>query len=298
MPISYVKETIEVGAFETDENGEALIVRKINLKEGKRRQLLQVDLFEDAIPYTVTGQEAIQLVVSAYPSVPTKMRLATNPPIIRNRLVSAGDDSVLFKAVGDPSDESAQTRTSFDQFPDKQIAAVNSSVFYSDQLFVTIKWDGRENTAYGNIALSLLFVFKETSVNNLTATLGKMAEQHDAMCALIMSTGTMTTITKLRGNTFPAWRFGGIRPEHTINPSATNAFFLEINTRDAEQMSDTTLIRQTVADARRMSLFDDAFGERRPDWIKFGLPPGVIAGAMRSEAVPLKYADNGNTLMF
>tara|TARA_Y100001938_G_C8079130_1_gene427984 strand:+ start:698 stop:1594 length:897 start_codon:yes stop_codon:yes gene_type:complete len=298
MPLSYVKETIEINSFETDENGEALIVRKINLKEGQRRQLVQVDLFEDAIPFTVTGNEVIQLVVSAYPSVPTDMRLASNPPIITDRLVSAGDDSVLFKAIGDPSPQDAQNRTSFDQFPSVQIAAANAAVFYSDQVYITLKWDGAANTAYGNIALSFLFVFKETSVNNLTATLGKMAEQHDAMCALVMSTGHMTTSNILRGNTFPMWRYGGIRPEHTISPTATNSFFLEIDTRDAETMSDTAQIRQAVADARGMSAFDQAMGDRRPDWMKLELNQGIIAGAIRSDPVPLKFADNGNTLMF
>lgn len=298
MPISYVKETVEISAFETDANGEALIVRKINLKEGKRRQLLQVDLFEDAIPYTVTGDEAIQLVVSAYPSVPTDMRLASNPPIINDRLVSAGDDSVLFKAIGDPSSQNEQNRTSFDQFPSKEIAAANASVFYSDQIYITIKWNGEADTAYGNIALSFLFVFKETNVNALTATLGKMAEQHDAMCALVMSTGHMTSANTLRGNTFPMWRYGGIRPEHTISPIATNSFFLEIDTRDAENMSTTTQIRQSVADARAMSAFDAPFGDRRPDWLKMDLNQGIVAGPIRSDPIPLKFADNGNTLMY
>lgn len=298
MPISYVKETVEIVSFETNADGEALIVRKINLKGGKRRQLLQVDLFEDAIPYTVSGQEAIQLVVSAYPSVPTNMRLATNPPIITDRLVAAGDDSVLFKAIGDPSDESQQTRTSFDQFPSKEIAAANASEFYSDQIYITIKWNGVADTAYGNIALSFLFVFKETNVNALTATLGKMAEQHDAMCAQVMSTGHMTTIGNLQGNTFPMWRYGGIRSEHTISPTATNSFFLEIDTRDAESMSTTAQIRQNVADARAMSAYDAPFGNRRPDWLKMNLNQGIVAGPIRADPIPLKFADNGNTLMY
>ena len=118
------------------------------------------------------------------------------------------------------------------------------------------------------------------------------------MCALVMSTGHMTTSNILRGNTFPMWRYGGIRPEHTISPTATNSFFLEIDTRDAETMSDTAQIRQAVADARGMSAFDQAMGDRRPDWMKLELNQGIIAGAIRSDPVPLKFADNGNTLMF
>lgn len=94
------------------------------------------------------------------------------------------------------------------------------------------------------------------------------------------------------------WRYGGIRPEHTISPLATNAFFLEINTRDAEDMSTTTQIRQTVADARQMGTFDSAFGLRRPDWLKMDLNQGIVSGAIRADPIPLKYFDNGNTRMF
>lgn len=35
MALSYVKETVEVISFDTDANGEAIIVRKINLEAGK-----------------------------------------------------------------------------------------------------------------------------------------------------------------------------------------------------------------------------------------------------------------------
>ena len=297
MPISYVKETVEIQTFDTDANGEAIIVRRINLESGKRRQLVQVDFFEDAIPFTTTGQEQIQFVVSAYPSVPTDMRYASQV-VIPDRLVSAGDDSVLFKAVGEPSDPTVVKRTSYAQFPSTQIAAANFAEFYSDHIYITIKWDGTPNTAYGNIGLSFLFVFKETNVSAITGTLGKMAEQHDAMCALIMSTGSMTSQATLRGNTFPAWRYGGIRPEHTITPTATNSFFLEIDTRDPESMSTTAQIRQNVADARRMAAYDGAFGERRPDWLREELNAGITTGPIRSDQVPLKYADNGNTRMF
>jgi len=298
MAISYVKETIEVKSFETNDKGEAIIVRKINLKGGKRRQLVQVDFFEDAIPYTESGQEAMQFVVSAYPSIPTAMRFSSNPPTIDDRLVAAGDDSVLFKAIGKTGSANTWEPTQYTQFPSKEISATNTSEFYSDQLYITLKWDGQPEVAYGNIALSFLFVFNEVNVNNLTATLGKMAEQHDAMCALYMSTGHMTSQTILRGNTFPMWRYGGIRSEHTISPTATNSFFLDIDTRDAEEMSTTAQIRQTVADARAMSAFDEAFGDRRPDWLTMDLNQGIIAGPTRADPIPLKYADNGNTLMY
>lgn len=93
------------------------------------------------------------------------------------------------------------------------------------------------------------------------------------------------------------WRYGGIRPEHMITPDATNAYFLPINTRDAEAMSSTPQIRQAVSDARQMSAFDEAFGDKRPDWLKEHLNSGIIAGAVRDQWPPIKHADNGNVRM-
>ncbi len=113
-----------------------------------------------------------------------------------------------------------------------------------------------------------------------------------------MSNGYMQSLAVLRGNTFPMWRFGGIRPEHMITPIAANAYFLPINTRDAETMTTTPGIRQAVADSRAMSAFDAPFGDRRPDWIRMHLNAGIIAGPVRDQWPPLKYADNGNTRMF
>ena len=154
------------------------------------------------------------------------------------------------------------------------------------------------DTVISNVAYSFLMVLNDKNVPYLEHALGVLAESHDAMCALTMSNGHMISISNLRGNTFPSWRFGGIRPENTIPPLAANSFFLEIDTRDADQMVDLSAIRQSVADARAMAPFDAPFGIKRPDWLKLHLNQGIISGPIRADPVPLKYADNGNTLMF
>ena len=297
MAMSIIKETIELDSVTADNDGNVFLTKRINLKTGSRHMLLQMDVFEDAyidVPDEPLRQN-IEMVITPYPAIPTNMIYQFNPPQQTKRYPAAGDDSVLFKIRLDVNQNLLSTS---DQFPSPEIAAQNKSFFYTDHIYINLAIHGAPNQTYNNIAYSFMFVLQDKSVSVLEHTLGVLAESHNAMCALTMSNGHMNTMSNLRGNTFPTWRFGGIRPEHTISPTAANSFFLEIDTRDAEEMVTTAAVRQVVADSRRMSGFDEAFGERRPAWLSMDLNQGIVAGAVRSDPVPLKYADNGNTRMF
>ena len=293
MVVSIVKETIELASVTLDADGNAYLTKKINLKEGYRHQLLQVDMFSDASPDATID---IETVFTAYPAIPTNMdyQPASNTT---NRYPSGGDDSVLFKERRREFNTTISDGSTT-QFPSREIAANNTTVFYTDHVYINMHVMGGAGQVVNNIAFSFLLVLNDKNVPVLEHGIGTLQESHDAMCQLIMSNGHMRRISDLRGNVFPMWRYGGIRPEHMINPTAANAFFLEIDTRDAEQMTNTTLIRQAVADARQMSPFDQAMGDRRPDWLTMDLNQGIIAGAVRADPIPLKYADNGNTRMF
>jgi len=299
MALSIIKETIELESIKTDGDGNAFITKKINLQSGQMHSLLQVDMFQDRFPtfdQTAPQLANMEIVITAYPSIPTDMNFS---PLEVNSYVAAGDDSVMFKLhrqVYDLQRVSSFQVGSEEQFPSKEIAAQNKTFFYTDHVYINMIWRGALITEYQNLAYSFLMVLDSKKVPALTHSLGVMAESHDAMCAAIMSNGRMTSLPVLRGNTFPLWRFGGIRPEHMITPTATNAYFLPVNTRDAESMSTTPQIRQAVADARAMSAYDSPFGDRRPDWLRLNLNSGVVSGAVRDQWPPIKHADNGNVL--
>ena len=294
MAITVIKDTMEQVSFETDADGHAILIRRINLESGFKRQLIQVDVFEDSIPFEVSGNEKYELVIAAYPAIPTNMRFSSGPNVRTNRLPSAGDDSVLFKLNGNQNldDFSAQN-----QFPSEQISARNTAEFYSDHVYITYKLWGDASTAYGNLALSFLLVFDETKVSALTAGIGKMSENYNAMCAEIMSTGSLTNNATLRGNTFPLWRYGGIVGEHMVDPTTSGSFFLEVNTLDNELMQTSATVRANIRDARTMTAFDQPQGLRFPDWILVGLNQGLVSGQVRDQWPPIKHADNGNVRM-
>lgn len=297
MPVSIIKETIELDVVKTDSTGNAWITKRINLDAGKRHFLTQVDVFEDAymdVPDEPARQN-LEIVISPFPAIPTDMIYQYNAPQQDSRYPAAGDDSVLFKARFDIRQNGLSEIT---QFPSLQIAAQNESYFYTDHVYINLHIAGADDTEYHNIALSFMLVLKDVSVSVLEHSLGVLSEQHDAMCALAMSNGAMRSRSALEGNVFPMWRYGGIRPEHTITPIAANSFFLDIATRDAEEMVASAAVRTLVADARQMQAFDAALGLRRPDWLREFLNAGFDAGSIRPNPVPLKYADNGNTLMF
>lgn len=294
MAISIIKETIEIDNVTTDNEGNAFLTKRINLKEGFRHRLVQVDMFNDVLS---SEQFFVETVISPYPSIPTNMEYSSFVPLTR-RFPSGGDDSVLFKEKRNISVNLNDVDLAT-QFPSPEIAAMNATEFYTDHVFINMHFmTTTPDVVITNIAFSFLLVLDDSKVPILTHTLGVLAESHDAMCALTMSNGRMVSIADLRGNVFPTWRFGGIRPEHTLPAGGANSFFLDIDTRDGEQMVPTTAVRQVIQDARKMSAYDAAFGDRRPDWLTMGLNQGLIAGPVRPDAVPLKFADNGNTLMF
>ena len=293
MVVSIIKETIEVEQITTDGNGNAFYTKKINLEAGKKHRLLQVDMFEDAY---VSDFLNIETVITPYPAIPTNMLYQVST-IQTRRYPAGGDNSILFKDRRETTPTGLSDNSAV-QFPSREISANNRSEFYTDHVYINMAFRGASSRDYLNIAFSFMLVLDDKSVPILEHSIGILQESHEAMCALTMSNGHMRSLSALRGNVFPMWRYGGIRPEHTISPLSANSFFLQIDTRDAEDMVDTTSIRQAVGDARRMSAFDEAFGERRPDWMTIGLNQGIVAGAVRSDTIPLKYADNGNTRMF
>lgn len=295
MAISIIKETIELNNARTNAEGNAFLVKRINLKKGKMHKLLQVDTFMDA--YTGANHD-YELVITPYPAIPTNMYY--DYPTQQGRYPSAGDDSVLFKERGLGTFRTSQPTVTGSlpqtrQFPSPEIAAANKSYFYTDHVYINVCFRGPEDTFIENIALSFILVVDDKNVSYIEHTLGLLAESHNAMCAKVMINGHMTTVNKLRGNTFPTWRFGGIRPEHMV----VDTFWLQVASTDDEPMAATTTIRGQVGAARQMAAFDEAFGTPKyPDWIKMNLNQGLTSGPIRSDPIPLKYADNGNTRMF
>ena len=301
MPTSYIRESIELDTIELDDTGFASVVKRINLRSGYRHRVAQVDLFQDSIPLH-SGSESIGLyaeaAISPYPVVPTEMQFKATGTALGNRMPSAANDTILFKAT------SAIRENEFSQlfqFPSPELAANPVYAFYSNELYITLYLHGEASQTVTGLCLSFYLALDNKKVDSLEAGIGILREQHEGHCMELMSNGHMVSKAVLRGNTFPMWRFGGIRPELMSAPTASGGFFLPIASRDEESMQDTTTVRASVALARSMSAFDSAFGSPTPtptpDWFRFNLINGLVSGPVRDQWPPNKHHDNGNVMM-
>jgi len=291
MPLHFIRETLEQETITLDATGEAFVQKRINLRSGFAHNLLQTDLFCDSF-VGVPGQCLAEIIISPYPVIPTTMDLSAQYVGV-GRYPAAGNDLVLFKANCTLIDQQTPV---FDQFPSLQIAAQQKDTFYSDHVYINLHIVGDADAVLSGLALSFLMVVDNKKASVLTSSMGQMAENHDAMCAELMNNGHMTTRAILKGNIFPMWRYGGIRPEFMISPFAAGSFFLQMPSQDEESMQTTAAIRSAVSQARSMGAFDAAFGDKFPDWCRFGLNEGLVSGAVRDQWPPIKHADNGNVL--
>ena len=294
MVRTIVKDSIEVNSVTLDDEGHAYIHRRINLKEGFSHAIEQVDIFFDSWGDFVGQTSPFEVVISPYPQIPTESRISAYSSFL-GAYTAGGDDTVLFKATGLLQD-GGRANPTFKQFPSSQIAAQNKSIFYSDHVYVSLHLVGDPDHDITDLRMSFMLVLNDKKVPILTHAIGCLAENHEAMCSQLMSNGVLVSKSVLLGNTFPMWRYGGIRPEHTLSPEAAGSFFLQMPSSDEESMMATAQIRSAVADARSMGAYDSAFGARFPDWCRMGLNEGLASGPVRDQWPPIKHADNGNVL--
>jgi hypothetical protein len=294
MVVSVIKGTIQISDLTLDSQGNGFVQKRINLREGFAHQLLQTDIFFDSW-FDFQGQKSpFEVIISPYPQIPTRMPVS---PQYANALsyTAAGDDTVLFKASGQMIDNGFMPPT-YNQFPSKEISANQYQLFYSDHVYISINIIGDPDHDVGDVGLSFMLVLNNTKIDKLTAAMGQIAENHDAMCAELMSNGRVIGRSTLRGNVFPMWRYGGIRPEKTLSPTAAGSFFLQLSSLDDEAMQTTAQIRSAVADGRQMTPFYETGGARFPDWVRMNLNEGIASGPVREQWPPIKHADNGNVL--
>lgn len=310
MPVIELRETIQ-GKVTTDAAGFGYMTRRINLPLGLRSELLNLDVYNDNVEmlsYRVLPELApsgYQLYLSPYPIQITNEFLEMNATtVLANTGPMAGSNTVLYKEASVTKQGDIEDTTPFNiyknQYPSAQSSAVPTNKFYSGHVYLTVFVFNGELSEI-DVKFSLFAKIKQTKVGAVESTMGRYAEFLDAQCRLLTKTAVTYDPADVAGYTFPMWKMGGIRPELMISSTDALRYFNRVAANADQAMTSQGDLQTAYQEATTMANFDAAFGDpalNLPSWITLMDVGGITSGVLRPYAPPLKFADNGNTLMF
>jgi len=311
MPVVEIRDSIE-GTVTLDDVGFGYMTRRINLQEGHKFSIQSIDIFNDnaIMPLSLDPLQdrnaAYQLFVSPYPMQQISGEWGYSAP--RNSFPgggqSAGEPNVLYKEVGviRGGDDTQQINNALVQyrFPNDCVAATPTFTWFSPHVYVTVMiWNAPEVDI--NIKMSCYIKVKQTKANNTSSSMGMYSEFLDSQIKKLTDTAVVYAPGNVAGNTFPAWKFGGIRPEIMLSGATALRYFNRVAGNESQAMVESGDLLTAFRSATSMVEYDAAFGDAAanlPEWITLLNVQGVTSGVIRPYPPPIKFADNGNTLMF
>ena len=311
MPIHTLRETIVGEVFVPDEpEGIAYFTKRINVPEGMKNEVLSIDVInENVTPYLPeTGSPqltGVQVYLAPYPIQFTENKIQPNATYeLTNVGPYASDASIIYKSTEittlNDFQEQISSKIWKNQFPNDALGSVETTTFYSPHLYITVLLFNEPNTTVP-IKYSVYAKIKQTKCSAITSAMGCHGEFLEAQAKRLTSTAVFTNPLFTLGKTFPMWRYGGIRPEFMISGSTALRYFNRVAANQSQEMISRNQYQTAFKEATTMAQFDKAFGDQvipLPDWITVLDVGGITSGVIRPFPPPLKFADNGNTLMF
>lgn len=303
MPLHEIRETIQQAGSTT--NGVIQFQKRIEIKPGMRHTINHLDFFDDGLvgETNIAQSGGYQVYVSNYPIILTnnQFHIASmeSGPL-------AGDDLVLFKA-NSLAWSTGRITTIRQEFPNQFLSSMPTFTFYTPQLYFTVIFTNSEEVEYAkNIAMSIYMAVDSYPVDSVEYGMGMIQEYSQNQAMLLRSQGRQISQREIIAAQ-PLWSMGGMRAEfmssNDINTLGQQWFYSQAGYSESEGMTATDTIRLGLNAARTMVSPLTPFGSKAdniPDWFKaIAKPfPGLEAGPVRAQFPPLKYNDNGNTLMF
>ena len=315
MPVVNIRDTIQ-GTITTNDAGFGYMTRRINLEEGFRYDMLSVDVYNDNGTMTLKVIEdsnspnvAYQLYVSPYPmqQVGGEWGFSANSPgsIFAGGGQMAGDSNVLYKEIGvtgisQNNNQELNAKILQKRFPNDAVSAVETTRWYSPHVYFTVMiWNDPEVTI--DVKHSVFMRVDKRRAGSVSSSMGRYAEYLDSQIRLLTNTAEVIPPLDVAGYTFPMWKYGGVRPELMISGATALRYYNRVADNANQDMVGRGDLQTAFQEATNMVNFDAAFGDAAlnlPEWITLLDVAGVTAGPIRPYAPPLKFADNGNTLMF
>jgi hypothetical protein len=268
---------------------------------------MAVDFMDDSFilpsDATIRGYEFF---VSPYPIIYTEMRLAET---LENRGPLASDDAVLFKQTAVQVGGS-QGGVYVERLPNQFLGAMPTYNWYTPQLYLTLilhKEDTGPAWPVVDLAMSVYLAVKSVNADAVEYGMGVIREYTNAQGRNLMSQGRQIPPANNVQQTFPSWRWGGVRPAFMLSGSpSSNDFFLQSALNETEIMFSSQTLATYMGEAARMVRPDQPFGTRGtalgdiPDWLRVTLKNmGLWYGNLRANEVPrFRRHGNGNVQMF
>jgi len=297
MPITELRDGItlqqegvegESVSLTLDSNGFGIIQKKINVTRQMRHKLEHCDFYIDSYG---TGYQAAEFYLTPFPLIYSDMVAQNVVSTTIQNTVAAYNENVLFKAQW----QAGVLLTN--EFPNNFLSSRPTFNFYSDTLYLTAFFSGKELEPIQNVIISFYAALDSTPIDSIEHGMGLLKERMNTMTSRIDTLGRSIPPSRNVGQIAPFWKYGGVRPERMIEGRSLVNFWLNMADRDDEDMSDPTLLRDQVKSARQMVTNPTAMGIGDvPDWIRLYLNEGIVAGSLRSQWPPIKHADNGNVL--
>ena len=306
MPTQEINDVL-VGTVTTDQTGQGYMTKRINLPDGMRHSILSINVFNDmGVNWGNLQPEPApngqQFFITPFPPQITNEAWGDISKVMNNSGPLAGDDQVLYKESiisgnGDFAERGTLER--IEQFPNNEVGARPTKSWYTPTLYLTMMvWNNPEVTI--PIMYSVYIKTNQKKVTNVESTMGRYKEFLEAQCRLLTETAVAIPNGRLTGQTFPMWTHGGIRAELMISSELAVQYYNRAGANEAEDMVSLATWANRFGSATQMVAFDAPFGDAAiplPSWVKIFDVAGVTSGPIRQYAPPLKFADNGNTLM-
>lgn len=313
MAIHEIRESIILDEIKIDSSEVAYIEKIIPLKTGYRHTVNAIDVFVDNIWMSSDSELPMygEVILSAQPLLLTNQKYGNSLGADQSRTPAISVDNILYKMlftfdaqIGKIATTPLQIRQ---EFPNNFLGAMPTFSWYTPRIYMYVILYESQSTGFDatvqDIEISAYVAVNSKKTNYLSYMLGNIRERSIAQIGKVMSLGRLIPVSRITGQSFPMYLFGGARSQFMMNSTALATFYYQLDPQQPEGMLTTAQQRDFIKSARNMVSFDSAFGEDSvalggvPDWLKTIALTGVISGAVREQWPPVKYNDNGNTRM-
>ena len=302
LAIHEIRESINQPSLTTDANGVAYVERVIQLKQGYRHTVNAIDVFVDNLFVQADGLELTlgEVILTSQPMLLTS---EPNNTFFTRSSPQVGVDNILYKMQFTVQPRDSGQVAILQEFPNNFLGAMPTFSWYTPRLYMYLVFYNVTGTLIQNAKVSAYIAVNSKKSAYIPYMLGNIRERSIAQIAQISRLGRLITSSRLIGQTFPMYLFGGARSQFMLKSNALADFYYQLDPQASESMLTTAQQRDFIAKSRTMVSFDKAFGAQDPalggipDWISAVALKGVTSGPVREQWPPIKYNDNGNVRM-